>query len=139
MHARIATALAATFAIALILAGCGGSDSTASSLTKAQFIKQADAICAKTDKAVLAAISEAGVGERKVLIAGLQPVQKEAEEISALGAPSGDEEAIAAIVAGIEAAVRKAENTSLPAAKGAFAKVDALSAKYGFDDCAKAL
>jgi len=116
-------------------------------LTKAQFVKQADAICRSVDQRQEAALglaekTSSGDGgpkvEQAILIAGLGPIQVAAEEIGDLGAPSGDEDQVAAIVQGLEGAVAKAE-ANPQGMEGAFAEVDKLSASYGLKDCSEPL
>jgi hypothetical protein len=159
----------AAVAMTSIAAGCGGGNdqgtgsaastgatssptSSKATLTKAEFIKQADAICEKTDK-----VQEAGLkaylqkkpeaqstkaGQSKMVLAvGLPPIQTEAEELAELGAPSGDEAKVAAIVDGIEKAVEKgeAEPGSLLTGSSPFTEVDKLAGEYGFKACNNAL
>jgi hypothetical protein len=142
----------ALLAIALFAAGCGASDDS-SSLTKAQLIAKADEICAKADKAQLKGLAEAAetksidqrdTTEQEALVVskGLPPIQKEAEEIRALGAPAGTEDEIEAIVDGIEKAVDRAEEkpSSIEKATGTpFDGVDKLAAEFGFKACSQAL
>lgn len=137
----LAVALAAT-------AGCGGgSDSP----TKAEFVKQADAICAKTDKmqkAGLAAYQQQNPGSasgeagqsRAIVEVGLPPIRREAEELAALEAPSGDEEKIDAIVMEIERAIEKSEaNPGLLLGTGnPFGQATKLATEYGFKACKNA-
>ena len=164
---RIALIGMAALVCAGLWVGCGSSDdssssstadtgatvTTASDLTKAEFIKQGDAICEKTDQAQEAALkvylkkhpkatsSEEGEAQM-VLIAGLPAIQVEAEELAALGAPEGDEEEVQAIVEGIEEAASKGEENPISLVKGTknpFLAVDGLAAKYGFKVCNNAL
>ncbi len=116
-------------------------------MTKVQFIKQADRICSKTDEAQLEAIARVendttkkspAEREAAIAIAGLQLVQEEAEQISALGAPSGDEEQVAVIVKGIEEGVVKAEQNPAKA-EAAFAEVGELAEGFGMKDCSEPL
>jgi hypothetical protein len=105
-------------AVAALWAGCGGgsdetgstADSTAT-LTKAQFVKKADAVCAERKKewntelapqrkelqAADGSINEAKVEE---LIEGsLVPLMKtELQKLEALGAPAGDEKTVNAMM-----------------------------------------
>jgi hypothetical protein len=47
---RLILAICGVLAIALVTAGCGGGDDeTTATLTKAQFIKQADGICSAAE------------------------------------------------------------------------------------------
>lgn len=147
-------ALAAIAAVAS-LAGCGsGGDGTASApLTKAEFIKQGDAICEKADgkqkvelqaylKEHPAARSSQAGQEKMILEVGAPPIQSEAEELAALEPPADDQDEIGAIVEAIEEAVSKVKedpSNLTTGAKGPFAKADKLARAYGFKACAQAL
>jgi hypothetical protein len=154
---RLALALLAFAATVALLAGCGGGsgdDSTSSgteAMTKAAFIKRADAICAKTDKTQEAALEDffdqrpnakptQALNEKVVVVVGLPAVQTEAEEIAALPVPEGDEDEIQAIVDGVEEAVEKgeADPSSLvgKGTSGPFEAVGKLAGEYGFKACA---
>jgi hypothetical protein len=142
---RIVIALGALVVAGLVLlvSGCGGSNST-SSLTKAEFIEQADAICENADGAQLAAVARVtrrssgnkAADERELLIQGLEPVQRQAEEINALGAPSGDEAQVSAIVVGMEEAVGGTEEAP-DKVVAVFAKVNKLAKAYGLKACSE--
>lgn len=137
----------------LVLAGCGGDESTAAELTKAEFIKQADAICDKADQVQKAelnsylkenpkATSSPAKEEEMVVAVGLPPIGDEAEELDELGVPSGDEEEVAAIVEGIEDALEQSEADPKPLTEGnegAFVEVDKLAKEYGLKSCSSAL
>lgn len=146
MGRRIGTFLVAASAAALIwaTAGCGGGSA---SLTKAEFIKQADAICRQTDKEIHTAVGrvqkeqEAAGGssaqvQKELVRVGLQLIQEEAEHIQALGSPKGDESTIAAIIREIEEGVIATEKDPI---HNHFTKVEAAAAKYGFKDCSEPL
>jgi hypothetical protein len=151
----------------VVMAGCGGSSDSGTTsaggsaatvaanpdLTKAELIKQGDVICEKTDKAQEAALkvylkkhpkatsSEKGEAQM-VLVAGIPAIQVEAEELAELGAPSGEEEQVQAIVKGIEEATEKGRESPVSLVNGTknpFLAVDALAAKYGFKVCNNAL
>lgn len=140
----------AAAALALFVAGCGGGDST-SSLTKAQFIKRADAICTKANNDQLVAVQKAAkstpkseqnqAGKEKIIVtAGLPPIAKEAEELAELGIPDGDEKEVEAIIAGIEFALKKGEENPVLVLEGAaspFIPVNKLAAAYGLESCAE--
>jgi len=124
--------------------GCGGSDSP----TKAEFVKQADAICAETDKTQRVGLadyqqenpgSESNeAGQSKAIVeVGLPPIRQEAEELAALEAPSGDEEKIEALVTEIEKAIEKSEAdpTLLLGAENPFDQATKLATEYGFKAC----
>jgi hypothetical protein len=155
---RKVIAFAALLAIA-VLAGCGSSgsggssDSSTAELSKAEFIKQGDAICAKTDKVQETELQEfqkkdpegkltQAVREEMVSDAGLPPIQDEVEELAALQGPSADSDEIEAIVGGIEEALKEAEadpSLLLKGGSGPFTEPGKLAATYGFKECDQAL
>lgn len=132
--------------LALGIAGCGSDGgSTTASPTKAEFIKQADAICRAADEAQLPALAKAekqASGESNaartavMLMAGLEPIEKEAKEIAALAVPEGDGDQLEAIVDGIESAVEEVEAKGSKGSS-AFVTVNRLSAQYGFRACSE--
>lgn len=142
---KVVSVLALVSVASLIGVGCGGGSG---SLSKAEFIKQADVICEKADEAQLDAIPKVDVSgnpnsraneERVVMEGALPPVRKEAEEIAELSAPAGDEQEIAAIVKGIEDAVVKVEEDPINNLEGAFVAVNKRAARYGFKACSEPL
>ena len=133
-----------------VLAGCGGGGDS-DTPTKAAFIKQADAVCKQADeeqtealeklaakKGSLAKLSTAEQQNLAVEL-GLPPVQKEAEELTELTPPSGDESKVEAFIGAIEEASKKAEAdpSLLTAGAGPFGKADQLGKSYGFEACAE--
>jgi hypothetical protein len=147
-------ALFAVFALALLAAGCGssgGSTSTAS-ITKAEFIKQADAICAKGNKQIQ---TEIQAYSKKVGLSGnTQPtnaqvteiantilvpsVQSQHDDIGALGAPSGQESQVNAILAAVQDGIDQAKKdptTLLKSNDTTFAKANQLAKDYGLTVC----
>jgi hypothetical protein len=151
---KLIAVLAAFAAIMVIVAGCGGGDdssSDSSSITKAQFVKQADAICEKGNKESEAEFEELakekGFSEKKepskpqqeeIISEIVAPgVQKQIEEIDALGAPEGDEKQIEAMVAAVEEGVEEIEENpaSLIEGKNPLAKGTKLAKDYGLKAC----
>lgn len=139
--------------IAAVAGGCGGSgdSATAETLTKAEFIKRADAICKRADavqnkelRSYFAKRSDGNpsrtLNEEAIVKVGLPPLRDEASELDALPAPEGDEEEIQAIVEGIEEAIEKSEKE--PGAlvssnsAGPFTAVGKLASEYGLKVCA---
>jgi hypothetical protein len=151
---RIIAMLAGALAIAIV-AGCGGGgDSTtgsdSSSLTEAEFIKQADAICEKGDKEsskeVEAFVEENNVDTNKpttkqqeeVITEVVAPnVQGQVEQISELGAPSGDEKKIEAMVDAVEEGVEEieADPKKLIEGNNPLGKGSKLAKEYGLKSC----
>ncbi len=142
----------AVVAACLLLAaavGCGGGDdetAAASPISKAQYIKRADAICTETENRQEALIRKFGEQEKKqtpnseaelVSFAGLPPVQQQLEEISELPQPStGAQEADAYVKAlgeGLKAA--RKNPAALLEGKNPFAEAEEVAAKFGFKVC----
>ncbi|MGN6216529.1 MAG: hypothetical protein ACTHN7_06170 [Solirubrobacterales bacterium] len=152
MSKRLVALLAAHAAHAMIVAGCGsgGITETTSSLSKAEFVKKGNAICAEGSKEINEGFEkfakENGLSEKKrppqaKLEEGIETVvipgiRKEIEGIRALGPP--DEEAEAVLAAAEEALEEGEEDPSLLAKEesaGPFAKVNKLSREYGLTKC----
>jgi hypothetical protein len=143
---------------AVLLAGCGGtSGSTGSvtaktgSLSKAQFIKQADAICAEqlkqADTAVREYLTKNGLKptthdisahESEVVEAFLPAYQQEIDQIRSLGAPRGDVKQVSAILTALQWNVDegKAKPAKFLSQEGRFATPAALAKDYGLLECA---
>ena len=135
--------------VALAVAGCG-SDSS-SSLTKAEMIKQGDAICKKADerqaanfKKYVAKKSQPGgkAGEEELIrTVGLPPLQEEVTELAELEAPSGDEVEVEAIIKAIEEGIEEGEEDPAAiletTAGSKFAEAEKLASAYGFKNCGK--
>ncbi len=157
MSKRLIATAAGVLAIALIAAGCGSSsdnstDSTAS-LTKAEFVKQGNAICATGNKQIEAGFES--FGKEHHLSENTQPTEAQAAELAetvlvpavttqiegirALGAPSGEEDQVNAILEAAEEGVEKAEEdpNALFSSNGenAFGEANELSREYGLTTC----
>jgi hypothetical protein len=147
----------AAIAIVAAISGCGGSDSSSGSsgsLSKEEFVTQANAICAEGKKKGLAAMSvyvkhhEAAGQANKAkltLIAEaikavlLPSVQTQVDEIRALGTPEGDEKQVAAFLAATEDAIES--SSKRPASAGPnfgpnFKRSAELGHEYGLNGCA---
>ncbi len=162
--------------IALLFSGCGGSsgDSSSSSdtsgggasgdtqivvegnsLTKAEFIKQADRICEqqrgqfeeKFEEIVgaggLNALASVKLPKAEALVyeAYAPPHEQIVEQVSALGAPDGDEQVITALLEAIQTGVDEAEREPLKFSQStkedfpSVAKAERLSIEYGLNIC----
>lgn len=103
-------ALAAMLIVGLAVAGCGGSSDSSSSttsaatLSKAQFLSQANAICAKGNKELNAAGAKLGKNSsqadftRYVTGTAIPGIQSQIDGITALGAPSGDQATVTSML-----------------------------------------
>ncbi|HEU5104604.1 MAG TPA: hypothetical protein VFU11_02060 [Solirubrobacterales bacterium] len=153
MNKQVFIFVFAALIIALAAAGCGGSsDDETSSLTKAQFIKQGDAVCKEVeekrgkaigdfyDKEEARSAQELGAKgqEKLVLEVALPPVKGLEGELEALGAPEGDESEIEAMFKALDQAIAEVEknpNSVLASAESPFDKPGELATKYGFETC----
>jgi maltose-binding protein MalE len=164
---RLITMLAGVLAIAIVAAGCGssGSDSssgsssdssssdttaTTAALSKAEFIKQGDAICTEGNESIETEANEFAkennintkkptkAQKEEVIVEVVAPdVHRQGEEIAELAAPSGDEAEAEAIVAAVEGAADELEETPslLFGEKNPLAKAAKLAGSYGFKVC----
>lgn len=140
--------------LAAVVAGCGGGDDTSSetsaALTKAEFIKQADAICAKGEKALEGEAEEFAeendvdvekptkAQQEEVIADVVAPgVRKQAEEIADLGAPEGDEESVEAIVEAVETGSDELESDPAKLLEGdnPLGEGSKLAREYGLEEC----
>ncbi|HEY7950241.1 MAG TPA: hypothetical protein VID51_05340 [Solirubrobacterales bacterium] len=163
--------IAATAFALLLAAGCGDSDDDSAtgssggsteeitvdtgSLSKAAFIKKVEPICRRATEKFQTQLGkvfeESGDNPRKPTETPLEfefyeddfakIYQTQIDEISALGAPSGDEQEIAAyleaVQKGIDEAVEDPEafNTAFLEAQGNFKETPPLTAAYGLRGC----
>lgn len=160
VNARMTISLAAVVAIAAIAVGCGGGDSgsatsagitvTTSSLDKAAFLKKANAACSKEREKLIPAIEAyfkkyAAKLPENVLIASMAKaamvptVEAEIAAVRKLGAPAGDEDEIATILAAQQKAVDQVKTLkkapSLEAVEGRFHRATKMYEAYGFASC----
>lgn len=132
--------------LALLGAGCGGDDES-EALTKAQFLKQGNAICKKAEEERGEAINKAAetfkgkeisLKEQEDLVLEVLPTYENATtKLDELGAPEGDEKKVEALVEAMEGAAEQVKaspgtalETSVP-----FKKANELAKKYGLESC----
>jgi hypothetical protein len=149
---RLIALIFGALAIGLI-AGCGSGSDNSSSLTKAEFIKQADAVCTKhhdqiiddfdafskthnfsTDKSAKSFEVAAEFSKIKVI----PTLKVEAKELKALGVPDGDGGAVGAILKLFEEGIEEAEAASPKEATTSpqgLTKGNELAKKFGFKTC----
>jgi hypothetical protein len=144
-------------AVAMIVGGCGGSDDNTDStdsaeLTKAQFLKQGNAICAKANEEVGKEFEE--FAKENKLSEGKEPteellaeaveeillpsVTQQVEEIRELGVPAGEEKQVDKILTAAEEGIEEAEDEPASAAAqtgGPFDDADKLATAYGLKRC----
>lgn len=158
MKPRILLLLLAV-AIAAVLTGCGGSDGSEDTLTKAAFIKQADKICERRGEEMYARLSTyvkeqpnegAGMSQDE-LFAGamrdilLPSVEAKIAEVESLGGPSRDGQEVEAYLAAMEdglADVKEGESTeyvelndSLVELEERFNRAERIGREFGMKIC----
>lgn len=155
LNIRNFSILIAAVAGLLLATGCGDSGEInveTGSLTKAQFIKRADAICReaviKVELATQAFVQSAKsadspqaafkTGAGKLISTSFVPAfEEEIDRVSSLGAPSGDEEEIAAILEAQQQGLDEAREDPVEFLRRAspFTKAFRLGQSYGFATC----
>jgi ABC-type lipoprotein release transport system permease subunit len=141
-------AVLAVLAVGAIAAGCGSSDdnsdSTTTSLTKAAWIAQADAICQQGNQQINQAAHQA-FGSQKPTAADVQQfatgtalpnTQSQVDKIKALGAPSGDEDQVNKLLDTVQADIDKAKSQG-DIENSTFTDGNALARQYGLKVCGK--
>jgi hypothetical protein len=138
-------------ALALLLvapAGCGddseaGSATTASSMTKAQFLKKGRAICTQVFDEIdrkygklSSRSSEAELNEAAQDIV-LPPLTRLVDRLRALGPPRGEEARLAEILAALEAGIEEAEEeaSTVRSSQGKLDKAYKMLWAYGLEEC----
>jgi hypothetical protein len=149
---RFLALIVAVGAFALIVAGCGSSDDdsttdSTASLTKAEFVKQGNAICDAGNKEINAGFNEflpkgkepsKAVLDEAIETVLIPSVTKQVEEIRALGAPEGEEEAVEDFLAGAEEELEKGEEEPASLATDAsFDKTNQEGKAIGLTSCAE--
>jgi hypothetical protein len=155
---RAIALLAAAVVLASIAAGCGGSEdgttdtSTAPALTKAEFIKQANGICGRTNKQFedeFERFAEKETTSQSQELSNAQfreaaetlfipIVGQQLKEVRALGAPQGDEQQVDKILSSAEKALQEARQDPtilFVEGDGPFAEANKLAGAYGLDKC----
>ena len=138
------------------IVGCGSKEEgDAPSPSRAQVIKRANDICEQMEAQQLKEFAkyakahpevkkelEAGKTQHEqelVEAVGLPPIESAVEEIKALGAPSGDEAKVEAVVSEIEAGIETAKDEPevffSSVKDNPFTHANQLAADYGFTRC----
>jgi len=144
--------IAMAMAIVLVVAGCGGGDSStaAGSISKEEFIAKADAVCKKGTERMQAAIgriiknqpniAKVSKGEQEKIVATVMvpSVSREAKELRALGVPDGDDEKVDAMITALEEGVETAERDPEAVTKSSdaiFGIASRIAGEYGAVGC----
>jgi hypothetical protein len=136
--------------LAVVVYGCGEEDSSAAEpLTKAQFLKQGNAICLRSEEeradaysAKAKTLKDEGKKptpkvQEELLFDILDPYERMIEKLTKLGAPKRDQKRVNAIVNEMEQNLAKANANPLALLSGAvsFEKADAMAKAYGLSSC----
>ncbi len=138
----------------LVLAGCGGGDdsgSSASSISREEFIVKADAVCKKGTERLQNAITKllkdqpnitkvSTDEQEKIVTTVMVPsVSREVKELRALGVPDGDDERVDAMITALEEGVEIAEQNPEVVTKSSdaiFGIASRIGGEYGLTVCA---
>jgi hypothetical protein len=142
-----AIAIAALLAVGLVAAGCSssGTSSTTSipALSKADFVSQANAICAKGNKLTDAAGGALGNSSNQAEVNDavtntiVPAIQDQIDGIKALAPPSGDETTVSSMLALAQTDVDKLKgNPELLSDPNLFADFAKAAHPYGLTSCA---
>lgn len=149
---RLIPLVLAVLAVALVAAGCGSSKkssstSSSSKITKAEFLRKGNAICAAGNKEINAQGKKIFGKNRKPTKAQLKQfatqvlvpsVEKQVNQIKALGAPAGDEAKVKAILDAADQGVAKGKQDPLVLVKDSgdpFKRANKLARDYGLNVC----
>jgi hypothetical protein len=146
---RIGLTLLAAIAVGVPVAGCGSNDSSTSStstqsaITKADFVAQANAICAKGNQAQRKAQTKLGKNatqaQAKALVTGtfVPNIQGQIDAIKALGAPVGDQSTVTKMVSLAQADLDKLKaDPNQIGNENLFSDFAAVAHPYGLTSCA---
>ena len=149
---KASTLIGAALVAGALFAGCGGgdsSDTTATALSKAEYQKQGNAICAKGNKVIAAQVQKQFKNgqptqqqiEQFATETAIPTIQNEIDQLRALPAPSGDEATVNAIYDAAQQGIDAAKKDPSIIAQDnpqAFAKANKLAKAYGLGVCGSA-
>lgn len=135
--------------VSLGVTACGSDDSSSDdsseSITKAEFVAQANEICAESNKTIDAAEKEAFSGGQPTQAdvdsfindTVLPQVESQINDIEALPVPEGEEDQISAILDAANKALQegKSDPSSLQGNGDPFAEANKLANAYGMTEC----
>jgi hypothetical protein len=137
--------------VVVFAVGCGGSSSGSSSLTKAEFIKQGDAICKEADERTkaeyedfakqhnIAEGQEPTQAQQRELAetVGLPSIADQVKELGELGVPTSEGQKASAVVDEVAKALKKAEAypSAILGSSSPFVEASKLAQEYGFKVC----
>jgi hypothetical protein len=146
-------ALCSALAVGILFAGCGGGEdsSGSGSISKEEFIAKADAICKQSNKRMEAAFGKF-LKENPELTKPTDPrfqqlvgdvmipnLEREIEELKALGVPDGDGEKVDAMISALEEGLETAEDNPQVVTGSSsdtiFGIASRIAGEYGIEVC----
>jgi hypothetical protein len=150
----VIVSVAVGLAIGLLAAGCGGGGGgDTASISKAEFVKKANSICARTGKQVTsqfaAFVASYGgkepegdalkAAQKKIVETILAPNKRsEIEQLRKIGTPTDGEAQVESIVGGLERGIEEAEAQPTLAVTGkvkSFVDAERQAGEYGLTGC----
>jgi hypothetical protein len=139
--------LLAILSLALAISACGSSSSdttTTAALSKSEFLKKGNAICAKGNKKINQIGAQTFSKNKKPTSAQLKQftaqavplIQQQIDGVKALGAPAGDSAKVNQITSEAQAALDKVKNNPQTFTQGdPFKKANQAASSYGLTAC----
>jgi len=131
-----------------VLAGCGSSssDSSTTAISKQEFLKKGNAICAKGNKQLNSLANQTFTGKKPTQAqldayakSAVPLIQSQVDGIKALGTPSGADSQVNAILDAAQKGIDtvKSDPSTLEASNkaGPFAQANKLASDYGLNAC----
>jgi hypothetical protein len=153
LRKRLGLSVTVVAAISLFFWGCGSDDGASGSaqVSKAAFVRQANAVCEAASERIVAKSATAEqngktgpqAGAELVPVILVPAIEEEIEEVRALEMPEGDEAQIEAILDALQEVMDKAKVAPeeflavLGAGERPYRKVEKLANAYGIDECAQ--
>ncbi len=148
----LAPVVGVLFAALVGMGGCGSGGNE--SLTKSEYVAQANAICKQAIQAEAAGVEKAissdaleglkpnskAYGEQLIRVAGLPPLKRMTGELAALSAPEGEEKKFETMNETFDTALKQVEadpGSALPDSPDPFNEAAGTAARYGIDQCGR--
>lgn len=140
----LAARLTLAAAVAVVAAGCGSTQAThtTAAVTKAAYVRAANAICEKADPALatatfkLAALHGSPAAARFVHEVFVPAVESQIDAIGAIPSPAADRATVARMVALVKAGVARLERDPALGAAGVFQDFADVAHPFGLTACA---
>jgi hypothetical protein len=143
---RLVTAVAAGcgLAIAVVIVGCGSGGESTSNLTKAEFVKKGNAICAKAEsergvllrKEVGSSSNQFTLSEQEEFVPTfIKPYIHSADQLDQLGPPDSEADEIVALMKKSGEQATADPHKLIKAKDEIFGTVNKKASKYGLNKC----